>query len=68
MQASQLKELLQARKPIILHLVSGRTVIVKHTDYALFTPDGKTVAIAVSDDAFEIIRVDAIESVTSTAA
>jgi len=68
MNPDQLKELLRARGPIVLHLGSGREVVVRHTDYALFTPDRSCLAVAVTDSAFEIVTVSAIESVTPASA
>ncbi len=67
MKADQLKLLLQTQGPVVLHLVSGREIVVRHTDYALFTKDGSTVAVGVTDSAFEVVAVAAIESVTPAA-
>ena len=68
MNLDQLKRRLEARNPLVIHLGSGREVTVRRTDYALFTPDGTCLAVAVSDSAFEIIAVSAIESVTPASA
>lgn len=68
MNPDQLKQLVRARGPVVLHLGSGREVMVRHTDYALFTPDGTCLAVAVTDSAFEVIAVSAIESVTPASA
>lgn len=68
MKADQLKQLLRAPGPVVLHLVSGREVVIPHTNYALFTKDGTGVAVAVTDSAFEFIAVSAIESVTPASA
>ena len=68
MNPDQLKQLLRARGPVVLHLSSGREIVVRHTDYALFTPDSTCLAVAVTDSAFEIVAVGAIESVTPASA
>ena len=68
MNPDQLRQLLRAQGPVVLHLGSGREVRVRHTDYALFTPDATCLAVAVSESAFEIVAVSAIESVTPASA
>ena len=68
MDVNQLKELLRARSPVTLHIMSGRELKVPHTDFALFSRDGKTLVVLLESDVFQIVNVAAIESVTPASA
>jgi len=41
--------------PFILHLADGRSIPVKHREFAMISPSGRTVAIFQPDDAANFV-------------
>lgn len=62
MTATQLKETLQ-NAPLTIHLVSGRTLRVRHIDYALVSPTGDSVAIYSKAGGLTVVSISNIESI-----
>ncbi len=57
MTIEQLRKLHQARpfRPFRVHLADSRAFEVKHPEFLARSESGRTISIADSDDAFEII-------------
>jgi hypothetical protein len=52
-------------KPFTIHLADGRTFTVHHPELMMLSPGGRTVVLAVSDEAFEIIDLLLVTSLTT---
>ena len=52
-------------KPFTIHLADGRTFSVQRPELMLISPGGRTVVLAVSDEAFEIIDLFLVTSLTT---
>jgi hypothetical protein len=65
MRLDQLRGLLQARpfRPFTVHLPEGRTVDVVHHDFALLSPDGRTLLAYGPDSSLDIIDLMLITSI-----
>ena len=65
MQAKQLREVHQARpfQPFTLCLADGKEVSVDHPELLMITPGGRTVVVAVNDDAVKILDTLLITSI-----
>jgi hypothetical protein len=65
MRQEQLRELLRAQpfRPFTIHLPEGRTVQVVHHDFALLSPDGRTLFAYGPDSSFNLIDVMLIASI-----
>jgi hypothetical protein len=57
MTTQQLKAMLHAApfEPFDVYLADGRSIEVRHPELVLITPGGRTICIASSDDAIEIV-------------
>jgi hypothetical protein len=42
-------------RPFKVHLADGRAVAVRHQDYALLSPTGRTLIVYQDDDSFQIL-------------
>jgi hypothetical protein len=51
-------------KPFHVELPSGKRVLVKHSDYALLSPAGRTLVVHDDDDSMEIIDLFLISNVS----
>jgi hypothetical protein len=65
MRTEQVRKLLTAQpfRPFTVHLPEGRSVSVVHHDFALLSPDGRTLVAFGADDAADIIDVMLIGSI-----
>ena len=65
MRAEQLRKLLttQPFRPFTIHLPEGSSVPVVHHDFALLSPNGRTLVAYGVDDAADIIDVMLIASI-----
>lgn len=65
MRVEQLRKLLttQPFRPFTIHLPEGRSVPVVHHDFALLSPNGRTLIAYGADDAADIIDVMLITSI-----
>ncbi|MSU50432.1 MAG: hypothetical protein EXS37_15335 [Opitutus sp.] len=66
MTANQLRQTLE-NAPLTLHLVSGRSLRVQHTDYALVSPTGDSVAVYSKAGGLTLVSLSNIESITPDA-
>ena len=57
MTTNQLREVHQARpfRPFTIKLADGSRVTIRHPELMMFSPSGRTIVAAVSDDAFKIL-------------
>jgi len=46
---------LEPFRPFVLHLADGRAVPVRHREFVLSLPSGRTVIIAQPDDTFNVV-------------
>ncbi|MCI0702465.1 MAG: hypothetical protein L0241_15385 [Planctomycetia bacterium] len=65
MRHEQIRELLQAKpfRPFTIHLPEGRAVPVTHHDFALVSPDGRTLVAYDQDGTMNIVDVMLIASI-----
>ncbi len=65
MRIEQLKNMLRAQpfRPFTIHLPEGRSVPVVHHDFALLSPDGRTLFAYGPDSSFNMIDVMLIASI-----
>lgn len=65
MRIEEVRNLLRAQpfRPFTIHLPEGRTVRVVHHDFALLSPDGRTLLAYGPDNAFNMIDVMLIASI-----
>lgn len=65
MKADELRNLLKKQpfQPFVIHLPEGRQVRVAHHDFALLTPDGRTLVAYETDTSLNIIDVLLISSI-----
>ncbi|MBM4033722.1 MAG: hypothetical protein FJ291_18345 [Planctomycetes bacterium] len=66
MRVEELKEVLHATpfRPFVLHLADGRDVFVKHPDFILISPTGRSAVVYLPDGAlriFDLLLVTEIE-------
>jgi hypothetical protein len=59
MRHDQLRELLRSQpfRPFTIHLPEGRIVQIVHHDFALLSPDGRTLLAYGPDNSFNMIDV-----------
>lgn len=57
MTTQQLREMLQAQpfQPFDIYTADGRSFSVRHPELVFITPGGRTIGVAVDDDAIAII-------------
>ncbi|MFZ4731848.1 MAG: hypothetical protein ACOYK7_04835 [Pirellulales bacterium] len=57
MTVEQFREALRSRpfRPFTLHLADGRAVTVRHPEWALASPSGRTTVVMHPDDSMNII-------------
>ena len=57
MTIERLKELYDAQpfKPFLLHLADGREIPVRHRDFIMAAPSGRTIVVMQPDDSLNII-------------
>jgi hypothetical protein len=65
MRHEQIRQLLTAQpfRPFTVHLPEGRAVEVFHHDFAMISPDGRTLAVYDRDGVANIIDVMLIASI-----
>lgn len=65
MRHEQIRELLRSQpfRPFTIHLPEGRAVEVVHHDFALLSPDGRTLIAYGPDSSFNMIDVMLIASI-----
>lgn len=49
-------------KPFEIHLADGRAIPVKHRDFLMSAPSGRTVIVYQPDDSFDIVDVRLVSS------
>ena len=66
MTISEFRSLLGAQpfRPFAIHLADGRSIPVKHREFALPSPSGRTVIVYQPDDSFDIIDLLLVTSLT----
>ena len=66
MTISEFRNLLGAQpfRAFIIHLADGRSISVKHREFALPSPSGRTVIVYQPDDSFDIIDMLLVTSLT----
>ncbi|MBM4027117.1 MAG: hypothetical protein FJ280_17185 [Planctomycetes bacterium] len=66
MTVTEFRTLLRAEpfREFIIHLADGRSVPVKHREFALPSPSGRTVIVYQPDDSFEIIDLLLVTSLS----
>ncbi|MBI4025920.1 MAG: hypothetical protein HY360_13120 [Verrucomicrobia bacterium] len=52
-------------RPFTIHLTDGRAFTVNHPEFMMIMPGRRTIVVAVSDDAAEIIDVMLVTSLTT---
>lgn len=64
MRMTELRELRDATpfKPFVIHLADGRTIPVRHRDFLMSSPSGRTMIVYQPDDSFAIIDVMLVTS------
>jgi hypothetical protein len=57
MTIDRLKELYDAQpfKPFVIHLADGRDIPVRHRDFIMAAPSGRTIVVVQPDDSMNII-------------
>lgn len=45
----------QPFRPFAIHLADGREIPVRHQEFALLSPSGRTVIVYQPDDSFEVV-------------
>lgn len=57
MTIEQLRTAYQAEpfQPFVLHLADGRAISVRHREFMLFSPSGRTVIVSQPDDSWNVI-------------
>jgi len=72
MTADQLRTTLQAApfQPFEIHLADGRAYVVKHPDFAIIGPTGRTMIVyeAEGDDSFNILDLRHVTAIRVPAA
>jgi hypothetical protein len=65
MQREQIRDLMRAQpfRPFTIHLPEGRQVQVTHYDFALLSPDSRTLLSYGPDNTFNMIDVMLIASI-----
>jgi len=65
MTVEQLREVLAARpfRPFTLELADGNKVRVKSSEFVMPSKSGRTIAVAISEDAFRIIDLLLVVSI-----
>ena len=65
MRHEELRKLLRAQpfRPFTIHLPEGRKVPITHHDFAVMSPDGRTLLAYEPDNSFNMIDVMLIASV-----
>ena len=65
MRTEEMRNLLRAQpfRPFTIHMPEGPTVQVVHHDFALLSPDGRTLIAYSPDNSFNMIDVMLIASV-----
>jgi hypothetical protein len=64
MTLEQIRRILREDAPLTVHLVSGRSFHVRHTDYAALSMSDTSLILTDDNDQIEIIRLPSIESIT----
>jgi hypothetical protein len=66
MTVSEFRNLLGAQpfRAFAIHLADGRSIPVKHREFALPSPSGRTVIVYQPDDSFDIIDMSLVTSPT----
>ncbi len=66
MTISEFRNMLGAQpfRVFTIHLADGRSIPVKHREFALPSPSGRTVIVYQPDDSFDIIDMLLVTSLT----
>ena len=64
MKIDELRELRDATpfRPFVIHLADGRGIPVKHRDFVMSSPNGRTIFVYQPDESFNIIDVMLVTS------
>ncbi len=65
MTTQQLREMLRSQpfQPFDIHMADGQAVPVRHPELVFITPGGRTIGVAVHDDAIMIIDLLLVTSI-----
>lgn len=44
-------------RPFVIHLADGRAIPVRHRDFLMSSPSGRTMIVYQADDSFDIVDV-----------
>jgi hypothetical protein len=64
MTAEHIREILHSQAPLIVHVMSGRSFRVPHSDYAHISQSHNYLVFTDEKDRVELIRLPSIESIT----
>lgn len=66
MTINEFRNLLQAEpfRVFTINLADGRSILVKHREFALPSPSGRTVIVYQPDDSFDVIDLSLVTSLT----
>lgn len=64
MTVEHIRELLHARAPLTVHLVSGRKFLILHSDHAHISQSQNYLVFTDEKDRVELVRRPSIESIT----
>jgi len=64
MTVEHVRELLHSNAPLTIHVMSGRTFQVRHSDYAHVSQSHNYLVFTHENDTVELIRLPSIESIT----
>jgi hypothetical protein len=66
MAIREFRNLLRAEpfRTFTIHLADGRSIPVKHREFALPSPSGRTVIVHQPDDSFDVIDMPRVTSLT----
>jgi len=69
MTVEQMRTALQARpfRPFIIHLADGRQIPVRHNEFAIMSPSGRTIIVYQPDDSSNIIDLLLVTDLELTA-
>ncbi len=67
MTSDQLRQMLRAKpfRPFSIHLADGREILVKHSEFVLIAPSGRTAIVYQPDDSFDIVDVLLVTTLSS---
>jgi hypothetical protein len=59
MTIEQLKKLYNSQpfQPFVIHLADGREVAVRHREFFMMVPSGRTIVVGLPDDTVDVIDI-----------